>query len=122
MKRSRSIYTVTTISFDEKWGSKRSRCWGWFATKRKALTVAKKHAEFFSENGYYTHIVIERCGEGVISYDHKPTWLELIISGQQEKKWVSGEGVTSVTLEDTYTAIEVKAPEQAKQIVGWGIG
>jgi hypothetical protein len=67
--RPTEIYTLVTLSFDEpedakEYGffarTKRSRLWNWYATKEEAIKSALNSADFYSECGYYTHIVIEK--------------------------------------------------------------
>lgn len=127
------IYTLTTLSFDDSklesgsFGefahSKRSRCWGWHATREDAIKSATMSADFYSECGYYTHIVIESNTRGW-GYDHNPTWIELRkLSDPREHKHFDSEAEGGFyVFKIEYEAVIVDRPRGTKQIVGWGIG
>lgn len=115
------IYVLTTVSLDKEWGSKRSRCWAWFATQEDAIQSAIRSADFYSECGYYTHVVIEKNGIGW-RYDMKPTWFELRRLKETVVEPYEMEDGSKGEFHIDYEAVEVVAPPQAKNIVGWGIG
>lgn len=120
--RPTEIYVLTTVSFEKEWGSKRSRCWGWHATLKEAVSCAIHSSDFYSECGYYTHIVIEKAKHASFPFDHTPLWFEL---RRLEKpidytiKCSDGEEYPS---RKEYETIAVEAPKQARSIVGWGMG
>lgn len=78
--------------------------------------------DWFSEHGYYTHVVIEKVKPGVTSYDKTPVWIELIkLEVPVVESYEDEEGN-----KETYTreseAVKVSAPGWAKNIVCWGMG
>lgn len=120
--RPTEIYTLTTVSFNQDWGSKRSRLWSWHVTQEEAIECALRSADFHSECGYYTHIVIEKVARRALPYDLNPVWFELRpLETPIIEPYVCEDGEKGEYRHD-YEAVRVSAPEQAKSIVGWGIG
>ena len=123
------IWTITTLSDRKYIGTalqqKRaasSRCWGFYFSRDKALAAALGSADWFSECGYYTHVVIEHAQEGILHYDHTPVWIELRRlekAVQVSRKDSDGEEYVYV---QEFEAVRVEAPEWARCIVGFGMG
>lgn len=120
--RPTEIYVLTTVSFKEDWGSNRSRCWNWFSTLAEAKRCAERSADFYSECGYYTHVVIEKLKDTGHPYDLRPTWYELRRLEETRIESYEMEDGSKGEFHIDYEAVEISAPPQAKNIVGWGIG
>jgi hypothetical protein len=123
------IWTVTALSEKSYTGSlaqrqraPRARCWGYFATKEKAIDAVKRSPDFFSEHSYYTHVVIERSEEGLLSYDTKATWIELLtLPTPKLVVQIESDG-EEFEYTVNYEGVIIDTPDWAISIVGFGIG
>lgn len=120
--RPTEIYTLVTLSFKEDWGSSRSRLWSWHATREEAMQCAERSADFFSECGYYTHIVIEKVSYRSLPYDHYPVWYELRALKEPIMEEYEMEDGSKGVYQHDYEAVRVEAPPQSRNLIGWGIG
>jgi hypothetical protein len=115
-----NIYTLTTVYKNpedhDAWGKTDSRCWGFYESLYQAEETAIRCADFFSEAGYYTHIIIEEVGPGICDFDsqRKPTWFEL---RKLDKDFEDANGYRH-----EFESVRVERPVWSKNIVGWGIG
>lgn len=128
--RPTEIYTLVTLSFEKvetgeygDWAhTKRSRLWNWFPTQEEAIESALRGADFYSECGYYTHIVVEKVSYRALPYDHNPVWFELRhLETPIREPYVCEDGETGEFLIE-YEAVRVDKPKGTERIVGWGIG
>jgi len=91
----KTIVTITGVRYKSA-----SRCFGWLESFGVAKQYVEKNNGDISENGYYTHCVIEKFGQGVYPQAQSETWFKW--NGQQY--------------------IECSKPIELKDTVNWGIG
>jgi len=102
------IYTLSVVNLQEgKQG--RTRCWGWWHSFAEAGKAFLDNPDFWLENGYYDHCVIEEVGPG-FNFDRLERWYSA--------KWISAD----VQGEAAKYDIKVLAESPCPNVVNWSIG
>jgi len=100
------IYTVTCHEpgvFSKKVRERsRTRVWGWFRDKRRAMASVMCNSTDMFEEGYYTYAVVEGVTSGLIPYAKQIQWFKY----DHKKK----------------TVTKIEKPAFSKSIVNYSMG
>jgi len=77
-----NIYTLSVVGLNKP---NRTRCWGWWPTLEEAEKAFLEGEDFWLENGYYDHCIIEEVGIG-FNFDRKEVWYSAEYLGYNEEK------------------------------------